>query len=157
MVTIKESLENAYKTYSASNTIILGFPVSDSVFFAEIPLQEFFVFCGQSKTSDENPVFRLRVKPLTAKTTQIFFAYNPQTLCTVSELDKIACEQFDNNRGCAFEYLICKAIGATQTSKNCPFWVSGDCIKNSIPYQIKYQYATVITENHLIELTKVYK
>ena len=157
METIKNTLECAYLEYSASKTIILGFPVSDSVYYAFVPLSEFFAFCGQSKTSDDCPVFRLRVKPLTAKTSALFFSYNPQILCSISELEQVAAESYDNNRGYAFEKLITQAINARETPQNTPFWVSGDCIKNSIPYQIKYQYATVITENHLIELTKIYK
>lgn len=156
-MTISDALWLAYCTYSAANSFIIGFSIGDSVLYAYCDIDTLRAFLGQSKTSDETPVFRLRVKPLAKKTESLFFSLNPEILCSISELEKTADEQYDSNRGRAFEALIIKAIGAKASPANTPFWVSGDCEKDGKQIQIKFQYATVIHENHMIELTKVKK
>ena len=153
MMTIENALETAYRTYTAANLFVIGFPVFDSVQYAFCDTDTLFQFAGKSKTSDDIPVFRLRIKPLSKKTESLFFSLNPCTLCTVSELDTIASGQYDGNRGKAFEALIIKAIGAKASPANSPFWICGDCEK----IQIKYQYATIIHENHIAELAKISK
>ena len=157
MITIENALETAYKEYTAAHSFIVGFPILDTVYYAFCDVNTLFQFAGKSKTSDEIPVFRLRVKPLSKKTENIFLSLNPQTLCTVSELDEHAQLFHDGNRGKAFESLVIGAINARENPANSPFWICGDCEKDCEQIQIKYQFATIIHENHIAELTRIYK
>ena len=140
-------LASVYALASAANVYIIGFPINDTVYYAEMPLQVILSdFSGVSMTSDETPCKRLRIKPLTKKTQVLFQSYAPQMLCSFSELQEVAKRDFSGNCGQAFEYLICQEYGGKLAEMSMPFWKSGDFSANGIEYQVKFQMATIITE-----------
>lgn len=140
-------LASVYTLASAAQCYIVGFPIDNTVYYAEMPLSVILSdFVGISMTSDETPVKRLRIKPLTKKTLILFRGYNPKMLCSFDELQEIAKKQFSSNCGQAFESLICQEYGGKLAAANSAFWQCGDFSANSIEYQVKFQLATIITE-----------
>lgn len=155
MKEVMDALREAYLTHDAADAVIVGFSVEGTVLYAEVTHEELIdVFCGKSKTSDEEPVFRWRVKPLSKKAEAVFFAKNPAVLCEESTLLNIAEEFCEGNRGYAFEKLVCNAYNGTLSSQNLPFWQGGDFTVNGKSYSVKYQFATVIHERHLAEIAR---
>lgn len=68
MKEIMDALREAYLAHDAADAVILGFIVNGTVLYAEVTAEELIdVYCGKSKTSDEEPVFRWRVKALTKR------------------------------------------------------------------------------------------
>jgi hypothetical protein len=155
MKEIMDALREAYLAHDAADAVILGFIVEGTVFYAEVTAEELIdVYCGKSKTSDEEPVFRWRVKALTKKTEAAFFAKNPVVLCDEAMLLDIADKFYEGNRGYAFEKLVCNAYNGTLSSQNLPFWEGGDFTANGKSYSCKFQFATVIHERHLAEIAR---
>ena len=155
---IVSALCAAYAAHCAADAIICGFDISGTVFFAEIPEDIFLdAFVGVSMTSDEIPCKRLRVKPLTKKTTMLFNSFTPQMLCTFSELTERAQSDFAGNRGEAFEAMLCEYYHGTQSAPNTAFWQDGDfTTQDGKKVQAKFQNASVIHERH-IEALKMLK
>lgn len=153
---IMNTMREAFLAHDAADAIVLGFSVEGTVLYAEVSHEELLdVFCGKSKTSDEEPVFRWRVKPLSKKAEAVFFAKNPVVLCEESMLLDIAEKSYEGNRGTAFERLVCSAYNGTLSATNLPFWEGGDfTTPNGKSYSVKYQFGTVIHERHLAEIAR---
>lgn len=142
-----EYLCSVYSTAQKADKFIIGFPIDNKVFFAEIPLDIVLTeFSGVSMTSDETPCKRLRIKPLTKKTAILFNSFSPCFLCDFEELQTVSKTDFSGNNGQAFEKMVCAFYGGKQTADSLPFWQGGDFIANGIQYQAKFQLATIITE-----------
>lgn len=141
----------AYAAHCAADAIVCGFDIGGTVFFAEIPKDIFLdAFVGVSMTSDEIPCKRLRVKPLTKKTTALFNSFSPDILCTFAELTERAQNDFSGNRGEAFEAMLCEYYNGTKSAPNAAFWQDGDFTKpDGEKVQAKFQNASVIHEKHL--------
>lgn len=155
MYDVMNAMREAYLAHDAADAVIVGFSVEGVVLYAEVSHEELIdVYCGKSKTSDEEPVFRWRVKPLSKKAEAAFFAKNPAVLCDETELLDIAEKFCEGNRGYAFEKLVCNAYNGTLSAANLPFWEGGDFTVNGKSYSVKYQFATVIHERHLAEVDK---
>lgn len=152
---IIEKLASVYTLASAANAYIIGFPIDSVVYYAEMPLQTILSdFVGISMTSDENPVKRLRIKPLTKKTLMLFQSFSPKALCSFDELQTIAKNQFSGNCGQCFEFLVCQEYNGKLAEKSSPFWKSGDFEKDGKQYQVKFMLATVITEYTAMQAEK---
>lgn len=149
----------AYAAHCAADAIMCGFDIGGTVYFAQIPLDIFLSeFVGISMTSDETPCKRLRVKPLTKKTTIIFNSFTPDILCTFAELTERAQNDFSGNRGEAFEAMLCEYYHGTQSAPNTTFWQDGDfTTQDGLKVQAKFQSATVIHEKHLQALAMLKK
>lgn len=144
---IIEKLASVYTRLQAAEKFVVGFPVENVVYYAEIPLQVILSnFVGISMTSDETPCKRLRLKPLTKKTLVMFQSYSPKMLCGFDELQNTAKQNFAGNCGQCFEHMICQEYGGKLAEKSSPFWKSGDFNANDIEYQVKFMLATIITE-----------
>ena len=155
MKDIMDALREAYLAHDAADAVIIGFNVEGVILYAETTHEELVdVFCGKSKTSDEEPVFRWRVKALTKKTEAAFMALNPAVLCDEAMLLDVAEKCCEGNRGYAFEKLVCNAYNGTLSSQNLPFWEGGDFTANGKSYSVKFQFATVIHERHLAEIAR---
>lgn len=81
-------------------------------------------------------------------------AFDSFTLCTVEEL-KARCrtrinrkgEQYTENCGECFEWLIAERFGVKQNDKtNLSYTDGGDLIINGIAYQVKYERASIAVE-----------
>lgn len=148
---ITSALCAAYAAHCAADAIVCGFDIGGTVFFAEVPMDIFLdAFVGISLTSDEVPCKRLRVKPLTKRTSILFNSFAPQVLCTFEELTDRAKRDFGGNRGEAFEVVLCEYFRGKLSAPNTPFWMDGDFTTNDgRKLQAKFQNASVIHEKHL--------
>lgn len=156
MKEIMDALREAYLAHDAADAVIVGFSVEGVVLYAEVTHEELIdTFSGKSKTSDEEPVFRWRVKALTKKSGAAFFAKNPAVLCDEAMLLDFAEKFCEGNRGYAFEKLVCNAYKGSLSPANLPFWQGGDFVApNGKSYSVKYQFATVVHERHLAEIAR---
>lgn len=135
----------AYAAHCAANVHIIGFNVNGTVYAAEVPLDIMLSeFCGISLTSDEIPQKRLRLKPLTKKTTILFNSFNPFPLCSFDELTNRAQNECAGNRGIMFEIMCAEYYHGTLAEQNAPFWKCGDFAANGLEYQCKFQNASII-------------
>lgn len=140
----------AYAAHCAADVHIIGFNIDGVVYAAKIPLDIVLSdFCGISLTSDDIPQKRLRVKPLTKKTTVLFNSFNPFILCTFDELTNRAQTECAGNRGIMFEKMCAEYYHGTLAEQNAPFWKCGDFAVNGLEYQCKFQNASVIKEGQL--------
>lgn len=135
----------AYAAHSAADVHIIGFNIGGIVYAAQIPMDIMLSeFCGISLTSDEIPQKRLRLKPLTKKTTVLFNSFNPFPICSFDELTNRAQTECAGNRGIAFEVVCAEYYGGKLARQNAPFWESGDFEKDGLQYQCKFQNASII-------------
>lgn len=140
----------AYTAHSAADVHIIGYNVNGIVYAAEIPLDIVLSeFCGISLSSDDIPQKRLRIKPLTKKTTVLFNSFNPFMLCSFDELTNRAQIECAGNRGIMFETMCAEYYGGTLAAQNLPFWIGGDFEKDGLQYQCKFVNASVIKEGQL--------
>ena len=147
----------AYALFSASKTFIIGGAIGDDVYMVFINEEELFAnFLDNIQsvaTSGKNRkcnAYRIAF----SKELKNYAKQNGEKIGTKKELEYIAENIINDNKGYAFEYMIYKYYNRASEWKkdNTKFYQKGDININGIEYQIKSHRGNLSNEITLAEL-----
>lgn len=145
-----ETLIDRYNKVSFTHNYILGFSDNGKIYAVITDETILSSVCKLDKSSRNNGN-SLRFIP-TKKQKAILKRFNPICICSVDNFTKQA-QSFKYNKGELFERLITEFFGQVWHKDYIPFTQAGDITINGVPYQIKFQYATFVTEGTLSRLS----
>lgn len=145
-----ETLINRYNKVSFAHNYILGFSDNGKIYAVITDETILPLVCKLDKGSRNNGN-SLRFIP-TKKQKVILKSLNPICITSVDNFSKLL-QSFKYNKGELFEKLITEFFGQEWKKDFIPFTQAGDIIVNNVSYQIKFQYATFITEGTLSRLS----
>lgn len=147
---ILETLIDRYNKVSFAHNYILGFCDNGRI-YACITDENILSSVCKIDRGSRNGGNSLRFIP-TKKQKAILKTLNPFFVCTTDDFNS-KLQLFKYNRGELFEKLITEFFGQVWYKDYIPFTQAGDIVINDTPYQIKFQYATFVTEGTLSRLS----
>lgn len=145
-----ENLIEKYNKVSFAHSYILGFSDNGKIYAVITDETILSSVCKLDKGS-RNGGNSLRFIP-TKKQKAILKTLNPIYITSVDSFTK-QLQSFKYNKGELFEKLITEFFGQEWKKDYIPFTQAGDIIVNNVSYQIKFQYATFVTEGTLSRLS----
>lgn len=145
-----ENLIEKYNKISFAHNYILGFSDNGKIYAVITDETILSSVCKIDKGS-RNGGNSLRFIP-TKKQKAILKTLNPIYITSVDSFTK-QLQSFKYNKGELFEKLITEFFGQEWKKDYIPFTQAGDIIVNNVSYQIKFQYATFVTEGTLSRLS----
>ena len=145
-----ENLIEKYNKVSFAHNYILGFSDNGKIYATITDETILSSVCKVDKGS-RNGGNSLRFIP-TKKQKAILKSLNPIYITSVDDFGK-QLQSFKYNKGELFEKLITEFFGQEWKKDYIPFTQAGDIVINDTPYQIKFQYATFVTEGTLSRLS----
>lgn len=145
-----ENLIEKYNKISFAHNYILGFSDNGKIYAVITDETILSSVCKIDKGS-RNGGNSLRFIP-TKKQKAILKTLNPIYITSVDDFTK-QLQSFKYNKGELFEKLITEFFGQEWKKDYIPFTQAGDIIVNNVSYQIKFQYATFVTEGTLSRLS----
>lgn len=145
-----ENLIEKYNKVSFAHNYILGFSDNGKIYAVITDETILSSVCKIDKGSRNNGN-SLRFIP-TKKQKAILKSLNPICITSVNDFGK-QLQAFKYNKGELFEKLITELFGQEWKKDYIPFTQAGDIIVNNVSYQIKFQYATFVTEGTLSRLS----
>lgn len=145
-----ENLIEKYNKISFAHNYILGFSDNGKIYAVITDETILSSVCKIDKGS-RNSGNSLRFIP-TKKQKAILKTLNPICITSVDNFTK-QLQSFKYNKGELFEKLITEFFGQEWEKDFIPFTQAGDIVINDMPYQIKFQYATFVTEGTLSRLS----
>ena len=139
-----------YNSLSYAHNYIIGFSDDNKVYAVITDSNILPLVCKLDRGSRNNGN-SLRFIP-TKKQKAILKTLNPFFVCTVEDFNN-QLQSFRYNRGELFEKLVTEFFGQEWKKDFIPFTVAGDIVINNIPYQIKFERATFVTEGTLERLS----
>lgn len=145
-----ENLIEKYNKVSFAHNYILGFSDNGKIYAVITDETILSSVCKIDKGS-RNGGNSLRFIP-TKKQKAILKSLNPICITSIDDFTK-QLQSFKYNKGELFEKLITELFGQEWKKDFIPFTQAGDIVINDTPYQIKFQYATFVTESTLSRLS----
>ena len=144
------NLLDRYNKLSYAHDYIIGFSDGDSIYAVITDSSILSLICKLDRGS-RNSGDSIRFIP-TRKQKAILKSLNPFFVCTTADFNS-KLQSFKYNRGELFEKLITELFNQEWKKDYIPFTQAGDIIVNNVSYQIKFQYATFVTEGTLSRLS----
>lgn len=144
---MKQFLQNGYKQFNKADYYIIGFIYGGNVYY--IALQNIDDFVKLDRASRNNG-YSLRLNLTKAAKIQLLEC-NPQYLCKANHFYKLV-KSSNYNKGEIFEQLIFKKFRKKWKKDNKPFYICGDMTYKKKQIQIKFERATLCTEQQIKRL-----
>ena len=135
-----------YNELSFTHHYLIGFTFKHNIYMVETT-PEIFPYVLKLDKAGRGAGYSLRFVP-NKKQKLFLMTLNPQLICSDKYFNEKASEVI-YNRGEVFEKIITEMHNQKWSKDNVPFTEDGDLTVNEIPYQIKFERATFITEKSL--------
>ena len=149
MEAIKIFMIEKYNRNAYTNNYIYGFSMYGNIYYYILTSLHFIKLDKQS--SKNGGGYSLRYKPTKKEKENIIKSGICKILCS-EDYFKNAVENSKYNKGEIFEKMITEKSGQVWEKDNIPFYKGADLTINNIAYSIKFEKATICTENILNKL-----
>lgn len=149
MESILIALISKYNENAFTHNYIYGFVMYGNVYYYNLTGLHFIKLDKQS--SKNGGGYSLRYKPTKKDKENLIKSGICKVLCSEDYfINAVANSKY--NKGEIFEKLITEKSGQVWEKDNVPFYKGADLTVNNIAYSIKFEKATICTENTLIKL-----
>ena len=138
-----------YNRNAYTNNYIYGFSMYGNIYYYILTGLHFIKLDKQS--SKNGGGYSLRYKPTKKEKEDLIKSGICKILCSEDYFKNVV-ENSKYNKGEIFEKMITEKSGQVWEKDNIPFYKGADLTTNNIAYSIKFEKATICTENTLNKL-----
>lgn len=149
MEAIKIFMIEKYNRNAYTHNYIYGFSMYGNIYYYILTGLQFIKLDKQS--SKNGGGYSLRYKPTKKEKENIIKSGICKILCSEDYFKNVV-ENSKYNKGEIFEKMITEKYGQIWEKNNVPFYKGADLTTDNIAYSIKFEKATICTENTLMKL-----
>lgn len=151
---MKKELIKCYHDNAYTDNYIFGVEVKNTIYMVKkrctvADLEHYLTVQHASRDQGES----IRFAPRTAEKVELIADGEVRPLCSKAYFETLVSNS-KYNRGQIFEKLVTEYHGQSWKADNVPFTVAGDIEVDGIPYQIKFQKASFLSEGQMLRLMK---
>ncbi len=151
---MKKELIKCYHDNAFTDSYIFGVEVKNTIYMIKkcctlADLEHYLTVQHASRGQGD----AVRFAPRTAEKVELIADGEARQLCSKAYFETLVSNS-KYNRGQIFEKLVTEYHGQSWKADNVPFTVAGDIEIDGIPYQIKFQKASFLSEGQMLRLMK---